>query len=143
MGCLVKRIFQALATIEDRSDAVFWGATRHATSLQRLCGVCIDGHRLDRDDILANATVGAGSSRFSRRFPRPSCPPSGLQGRCAGVKIASYPAWVQAVGLFPSWIHSARYLRGVEAGILSLRGDLCKSPVWGQSFIGGFSSSCE
>jgi|GEM_PF-4332035 len=33
------------------------------------------GGHLDRNDILAMPTVGAGSSRFSRRFPRPSSHP--------------------------------------------------------------------
>ncbi len=32
------------------------------------------GGHLDRNDILAMPTVGAGSSRFSRRFPRPLSP---------------------------------------------------------------------
>ena len=39
----------------------------------RMVAAATGGH-LDRNDILAMPTVGAGSSRFSRRFPRPLSP---------------------------------------------------------------------
>ena len=46
------------------------------------------GGHLDRNDILAMPTVGAGSSRFSRRFPRPPQPPS----RRAPLSASRFPS---------------------------------------------------
>ena len=49
------------------------------------------GGHLDRNDILAMPTVGAGSSRFSRRFPRPSRPSPRILSRPPFPVVI--PAW--------------------------------------------------
>ncbi len=103
-------------------DAVFWGATRHATSLQRPCGVCIDGRHLGRNDIPANADCRGGVFAVFAKIPPPVLPRV----------LHGYKPWAYS----PSSGQPARYLRGVEAGILSLPSEFCKSPL-GAIFYGG------
>ena len=100
----------------------FWGATRHATSLRRPCEVCIDGHRLDRNDIPANADCRGGVFAVFAKIPPPVLPRV----------LHGYKPWAYS----PSSGQPARYLRGVEAGILSLPSEFCKSPL-GAIFYGG------
>jgi len=73
------------------------------------------------NDLPAMPTVGAGSSRFSRRFPRPPSPaaPSHFVTEACEqtAKMVPTPRGHSPAGYSPSGGHPLRYLRGVEAGM--------------------------
>ena len=95
-------------------------ARRVATKAVR--GLCIDGHRLERNDIPANADCRGGVFAVFAKIPPPVLPRV----------LHGYKPWAYS----PSSGQPARYLRGVEAGILSLPSEFCKSPL-GAIFYGG------
>ena len=98
-------------------------------------------------------TVGAGSSRFSRRFPRPpdspyaKIPPPTVPAAqtlpavpstirrhgspaYGASRFAPRPVPTRHAGDSPSWASPARYLRGVERGIAALQTTPPPSATW-------------